>query len=144
MDGPPSDPPRAPDPLDEVLRAARALPSWWRRKPVEEGFLSLRCHLQYTQDEVAARSGLAQSIVSRLEGGGDALLSTWTRAYAAMGFELLLVPVSSLTARGLRDAAEAGRPPGSWVYQRAKPRPHRKRAGPPEDVPAGPVRGAAA
>lgn len=115
---------RGPEPFDELMGAARGLPVWWRDKSPADGFVALRRRFQFTQDEVAERSGLAQSLLSRLEGGGDARLSTWRRAYAAMGFELLLLPVCACSARELEAIAEARRPPGSWIRQRARPRPH--------------------
>ena len=111
-----------PDPFEALLRTAVAVPPEWRRRSPEGGFQYLRCRLRFTQDELAAKAGLTQSQVSRLEGGADALLGTWRRAYAAMGFEMTLLPVSGLTLRELERRAEEGRPPGHWRRQRTRPR----------------------
>ncbi len=115
------------DPLSELLAASDRVPVWWRERSAKEGFIALRGRLSFTQAELAVKSGVAQARISHLEGGGDALLSTWRRVYAAMGFELLLFPVSALDASGLEARAEAGRRPDHWCFQRARPRPHRRR-----------------
>ena len=111
-----------PDPFAILLKAPEALPSEWRGKSADEGFEYLRRRLAFTQDELARKSGVAQSIVSRVEGGADAYLSTWRRIYAAMGFDLMLLPISRLTVEELERRAEEGRPAGHWMRQRARPR----------------------
>lgn len=111
-----------PDPFGELLRAANDLPCDWAATTTAGGFQYLRCRLRFTQDELAAKSGLAQSLISRLEGGFDARLSTWRRVYAAMGFDLLLVPSSRLSVEALEARAEQGRPPGHWARERSRPR----------------------
>ncbi|MFI5345231.1 MAG: helix-turn-helix domain-containing protein [Elusimicrobiota bacterium] len=117
-----------PDPFELILRAADSLPKDWKARGPEFGFEFVRCRLRFTQDELAQKSGVAQSIVSRVEGGFDARLSTWRRLYAAMGFDLVLLPVSALALEELEKRAEQGRPRGSWMRQRARPR--RRRAPP--------------
>jgi hypothetical protein len=47
--------------------------------------------------------------VSRLQAGEDALLSTWRRAFAAMGFRLVVVPLPTLDAAALRSQAYRAR-----------------------------------
>lgn len=111
-----------PDPFEVLLRASNALPAEWRRWPAERCFQYLRCRLRFTQDELAQKAGLTQSQISRLEAGADALFDTWRRAYAAMGFELILLPVSGLTRKELEVRAEEGRPSGHWLRERARPR----------------------
>ena len=109
-----------PGPFESVLEAARALPEDWRRWSAGESFQFLRCELRFTQEELAEKAGLAQSQVSRAESGADARLSTWQKIYAAMGFRLLLVPLTDRTLGALEVLAERGRPRGSRL--RSKPR----------------------
>lgn len=111
-----------PEELQLILEASGRLPEDWRRVPAERGFEFLRSRLRFTQCELARKSGVAQAQISRLEGGGDALLSTWRRLYAAMGFELLLVPLTAMSIDELDARADAGRPEGHWRRTRAKPR----------------------
>jgi transcriptional regulator with XRE-family HTH domain len=111
-----------PDLLNELLRTGTALPEEWRCWPPDRCFQYLRGRLEFTQDELAMKSGVAQSQISRLEGGSDALLETWRRVYSAMGFELILVPVSPLTIPELERKAAEGRPADHWRRQRARPR----------------------
>ena len=123
-----------PDPFELILRAADSLPKDWREMGPESGFEFVRCRLRFTQDELAEKSGVAQSIVSRVEDGHDARLSTWRRIYAAMGFDLVILPVSSLTLTELEKRAELGRPPGSWMRQRARPRRRRPQCRAPSPI----------
>lgn len=111
-----------PDLFEEILKASGSLPKTWREWSPERRFEFLRCRLGFTQEELGIKAGLVQSQISRVEGGGDALLSTWTKLYAAMGFELVMLPVSDLTMRQLRERAELGRPRGHHLRQRARPR----------------------
>jgi len=111
-----------PELIELLLKAPGAVPETWRGWTAHRGFVYLRCRLRFTQQELAQKSQTAQSQVSRLEGGCDALLSTWRAVYAAMGFELLLLPVSALTLEQLEKRAEEGRPQGHWLRQRARPR----------------------
>ena len=116
-----------PDLFEELLKAGAAVPAEWAGWPDERRFEFLRCRLQFTQGELAAKAGLAQSQVSRIEGGCDGLLSTWKKLYAAMGFELVLLPTSTMTLPELRLHAEIGRPQGHFLRQRARPRRRRLR-----------------
>ena len=88
----------------------------------EETFLYVRCRLRLKQDELAWKSGVAQSIVSRVEGGADARLSTWRRLYAAMGFELILLPLSTRSIEELEERARIGRASERWMDRRTRPR----------------------
>lgn len=111
-----------PEVLELVLKTADAGPLELRDWPPERMFQYLRCRLSFTQAELARKAGLTQSQISRVESGSDCLLSTWTRAYAAMGFELRLLPASGASIEELERRSEIGRPEGHWLRQRARPR----------------------
>lgn len=111
-----------PEVVETLLKSAAAGPLELRDWPPERMFQYLRCRLRFTQGVLARKAGLTQSQVSRIESGADCLLSTWTRAYAAMGFKLHLLPASGRTVEELERHAEAGRPQGHWLRQRARPR----------------------
>lgn len=111
-----------PEPVELVLKSGGEAPVELRNWPSERLFQYLRCRLQFTQLELAQKAGLTQSQVSRVESGADCLLSTWTKVYAAMGFELRLLPTSGLGVEELEKRAVEGRPHGHWLRQRARPR----------------------
>lgn len=111
-----------PEPVELLLKAGADAPAELRSWPPERMFQYLRCRFRFTQLELARKAGLAQSQVSRVESGADCLLSTWVRAYAAMGFELRLLPATGMGIEELERSAEAGRPQGHWLRQRARPR----------------------
>ena len=111
-----------PDPFDLLLEAGRSMPNEFLEAAPEEFFEYLRCRLRFTQAELAGKAGLAQSVVSELEGGKNARLSTWTRVYGAMGFKLILLPYSPRTSKELERLSEEGRPANHWRSQRVKPR----------------------
>jgi DNA-binding XRE family transcriptional regulator len=110
------------EPVELLLKSGGDAPAELRNWPPERMFQYLRCRLRFTQLELAQKAGLTQSQVSRVESGADCLLSTWARAYAAMGFELKLLPASGMGVEELERKAEAGRPHGHWLRQRARPR----------------------
>jgi len=111
-----------PEPVELLLKSGGDAPVELRSWPPERMFQYLRCRLSFTQLELARKAGLTQSQVSRVESGADCLLSTWTKVYAAMGFELRLLPISGMGVEELARNAEAGRPHGHWLRQRARPR----------------------
>lgn len=111
-----------PEIVELLLKSAGAAPLELRDWPPERMFQYLRCRLRFTQNELAQKAGLTQSQVSRIESGADCQLSTWTRAYAAMGFDLRLLPASDLTLEELNKRAEQGRPHGHWMKERSRPR----------------------
>lgn len=101
-----------PEPLDILLSSVRTLPESCRNWPSPRLFQWIRFRLGFTQQELARRAGLAPSQISRLEAGRDCLFSTWTRAYAAMGLDVRLIPASLETAEQLEAKSPAGRPEG--------------------------------
>lgn len=111
-----------PEMAELLFKSVAAAPAEAREWPPERMFQFFRCRLKFTLDELAGKAGLVQSQVSRIESGADCLLSTWTRAYAAMGLELLLIPASSVGLEELERLSESGRPEGHWRRQRTKPR----------------------
>lgn len=114
--------------LEQLIELGRIIPSVWRGWAPDEALEYLRCRLQFSQKELGQKAGLSAARVSLLEGGSDAKLSTWKRLYAAMGFELILLPVTSMTARELDVFCARGRPANYWARSRARPRRRRLRA----------------
>ncbi len=111
-----------PEMAELLLDWEKSGPKEFRQWPAAMMFQHMRCRLEFSQSELAQKAGLTQSQVSRIESGADCLLSTWTRAYSALGFELRLLPTSEVSLVELTGRAEAGRPRTRWLRQRAKPR----------------------
>jgi len=109
-----------PDLLELLLETV--VPETWSALAADHGFESLRCRLRFGQAELGAKAGMTQARVSRIEGGADIRLGEWRRLYAAMGFDLVLLPVSRATVEELEDRAAAGRPDNHYLYERARPR----------------------
>jgi len=105
------------------------LPEPWLSCPADETLRRLRWRLQFTQAELAGKAGMPQVQISRLEGGADALLSTWRRLFDGMGFDLALLPVPRLPPGKIEEAAQKGRPAGWRRRERFKPRSRKKAAG---------------
>lgn len=113
-----------PEMAERLLALGKTGPREFQQWPPAMMFQHLRCRLRFSQAELARKAGLTQSQVSRIESGADCLLSTWTRAYAALGFELKLMPSSNEAIEELERRAEVGRPRDHWQRERAKPRRH--------------------
>jgi transcriptional regulator with XRE-family HTH domain len=117
-----------PDPMEVLIAAGQAVP--WDLVVWHDArrLTMVRYRLNASQKELAARIGTAQSQLSRLESGEDALLGTWRRVYAALGFEtVLLLPITRLGWKELRDRFDDARPGENLFRFRARPR-----ANPPE------------
>ena len=113
---------KGPNPYDVLSEWTNAAPGPWKDMTPGRMLIVLRCHLRVTQDEVAKQGGLTQSQVSRLEGDEDALMSTWRRVYAALGFNVLLMPTSALDWDKLERRAERMRPARRRFQERARSR----------------------
>lgn len=111
-----------PDWLESLFQARSAVPQKWRGMSPAEGLETLRCRLEFTQAELAEKSGLTQAQISRIEGGGDALMTTWAKMYEAMGVKLVVLPLTELSAADLRKRADGARTAWQCRRQRAKPR----------------------
>jgi len=105
------------------------LPQPWASCPADETLRRLRWRLQFTQAELAGKAGMPQVQISSLEGGADALLSTWRRLFDPMGFDLALVPLPRLAPGRIEQAAQEGRPSGWRRRERFKPRARKNAAG---------------
>lgn len=98
-----------PEPAAEILTVNERLPPECRNWPAARMFQFFRCRLRLTQSEVASLAGLAPSQISRLEGGSDCLLSTWRRAYYALGLDFTVLPRSDRTIEELERKVESRR-----------------------------------
>ena len=111
-----------PELIEQLLASGPHIPELWRGWRPDRGLEYLRCRLRFSQRELARKSGLSQSRISLIEGGADARLSTWREIYAAMGFELMLLPLSAMDLAVLEKFAARGRPQGHWLRTPARPR----------------------
>lgn len=104
--------------IDAACNTASSLPTEWSRASPGEQLRALRLMRGISQRHLAEHSGVAQSVISRLEHGADAHWETWKELFAALGYEVVIAPLAysdewegllqdETYARGLR--AEAGR-----------------------------------
>lgn len=84
---------RAEDLVLDIMKCAAAAPSGWTRLPWHWALWRLRLRHHLGQGELAARAGMTQAQISRLERGRDPKLSTLRRVYGAMDCELLVLPL---------------------------------------------------
>lgn len=82
----------------EFLRLIEKAPPVWRERPAHFHLWLARKLARLTQTELAAKAGMQQSLVARIERGRDARLSTMRRLYHALGYRMLLVPLK-MTSR---------------------------------------------
>lgn len=106
------------DCLDGMMDAAGRAPRAWKRASLGEQLRALRVDRGMSQRHVAEGAGVHQSLVSRLERGGDALWETWRRLFQSLGYEPFVVPepgdegvedMISDEIQARRDREEAGR-----------------------------------
>lgn len=99
----------------EELNASRAfmdlvahLPAKWLRRPLHFQLRWMRLQAGLTQAQLARRAGVHQSFVAKVEGGRDARLSSVKKLYAALGYQIFLMPVR-LSTQSPRVASELPR-----------------------------------
>ena len=78
----------------EFLSLIQHVPEVWRQKPAHFHLWLARKRARLTQAELARLAGVSQSFIARVERGRDVRLSTMRRLYAALGFQMLIVPLS--------------------------------------------------
>lgn len=78
---------------DEFLRLIELAPEVWRKRPAHFHLWLARKLARLTQEELARRAGVQQSLIARVERGRDVRLSTMRRLYEALGYRVLLVPL---------------------------------------------------
>ena len=83
------------DVIDEVGAALARVPKRWREAPPGEQLGALRRARRVSQRHLAEVSGVDQADISRMEHGADARLGTWLRLFSALGYEAVLLPLSS-------------------------------------------------
>ena len=78
------------------IRAACELPDWWREMPPGDQLRGLREDRGISQRQLADATGIKQSMISRLERGSDARLSTWRRLFGGLNYEAVLTPLPGI------------------------------------------------
>ena len=78
---------------DKFLELIEKAPPVWRERPAHFHLWLGRKLARLTQAELAARAGVQQSLVARVERGRDVRLSTMRRLYQALGYRMLIVPL---------------------------------------------------
>lgn len=117
---------REPHPYAQLEAFTAAMPQLLRLWPEGRWFSQVRCVFRMSQERIGRLSGLHPSVVSRLEGSGDARLSTWRKAYDALGFDVVLLPVPRAGLEELGERATASRRKTRWW--KSDPRPRRWRS----------------
>ena len=69
--------------LDEVCQRFQC-------QPLHRRLRSLREEVGTSQEQLAKYLGMQQSTISRMESGGDALISTWMKVLAGLGCDLTI------------------------------------------------------
>ncbi len=83
------------DAVGEACLAALSVPGPWARAAPGEQLRALRQARGVSQRHAADAAGVNQSVVSRLEAGGDARWSIWRRLFAGLGYDAVLTPLSN-------------------------------------------------
>src|SRR5687768_2640493 len=73
--------------LMEVLAWSLMAPERWEGAAPGAALIQLRRRMGASQRELAERSGVSQTIIQRIESGGDFCLSSLRRLLGVMGFE---------------------------------------------------------
>lgn len=81
--------------LDEATAALDAVPEIWREAAPGRQLRALRKSRRVSQRHLAEVSGVDQADISRMEHGADARLSTWKRLFSELGYDAVLLPLSS-------------------------------------------------
>lgn len=82
------------NPFLGALLAANAVPAKWLEWPFHKAFGLFRRSRGLTQDELAARAGVARCQIVRLEKGRDIRMKTLRTIFAALDCDLVLLPRS--------------------------------------------------
>jgi transcriptional regulator with XRE-family HTH domain len=77
--------------IEEAVQIAQSVLRAWARASMGE---QLRAARDVSQRHLAEFAGLHQSVVCRIENGGDTNWRTWRRLFNALGYELVLTPLS--------------------------------------------------
>ena len=80
---------------DSFLDLIQKVPPCWRERPAFFHLWLARKLARLSQAQLAERAGLSQSFVARVERGRDVRLSSMQRLYAAMGYQMLIVPLKT-------------------------------------------------
>jgi len=78
--------------LGAATAAGEAVPAQWRALTPGRALKLLRKRRRLTQDRLARLAGMRQAWVARVERGAETTLVTLARLYAALGYELVLIP----------------------------------------------------
>ncbi len=78
--------------VEQACAAALSVPGPWARATPSQQLRALRLSRSISQRQLADESGVHQSVVCRLEKGGDARWSIWQRLFEALGYDAVLAP----------------------------------------------------
>lgn len=92
------------DPVRDAIAFGETAPAEFAGWDGAQTLKRLRIRFELNRKELAAKAGVAASLVGRAEKGADVRLSTLRRLYGAMGCRLLLVPAGALYELDWRNA----------------------------------------
>ena len=78
--------------LAEAFVASRSLPRAWQDASMGDQLRAMRLSQRVSQRHLSEDSGVAQSFISRMERGADALWAIWRRLFSALGIDVVLAP----------------------------------------------------
>jgi transcriptional regulator with XRE-family HTH domain len=79
--------------VDQACAAALSVPRPWARATPSQQLRALRVSRSISQRQLADESGVHQSVICRLEQGGDARWAIWRRLFEALGYDAVLAPL---------------------------------------------------